>query len=935
MTRNLAKILDIEQLRSFMDAWYQAADICLGLLNPDGETLIRIGSQDLCLTFHRKEPQACCQECLALCTGKGKFPADDESKAVRCGNGLWHVALPVVVQDERLATCLLGPFFYADEIPDEAFFRHRARKLAFNEEAYWQSLQQVPRIDRAKEPKLVTLCREMVKMVTNLSAEACDREERIQLLDRTNQLLYREIVERITAEEERDRFFELSPDLFCVLDHNGRSLRLNKALAETLGYEVESLLGQPYLSFVHPDDHARLLESMQKLLKGGSSLEFPLRLRHRDGHLIETEWSGAGDGNQVYAMGRDLTPKHRQARELIANRERLDQAQQMAQLGRWAWDPKENFITWSDNVYAMFGFDAGIPMSYEVMRQRIHPDDREQLDHTTGLWMREGIGPSYAFRVQRPDGEIRYIEAMAQTERHPDGTVGLLYGVLQDVTEKTRLTLALARERDRMQAVFEATPAFVYLQAPDHTIPFANRRFRESFGDPEGQACYRLIARRDQPCEVCPTFAVFQHKQPVEWEWTDTMGHTFLIRDILFRNEEGQELVLEFGLDITERKQAEMLRHAKEVAEQANEAKSRFLAAMSHEIRTPLNALIGMTDLLAERELDTQSRVYLQSCRTAGEVLMALVNDILDLARIEAGQMELAREVYDLPALLEECFALFTPKALAKGLRWKINRAADLPRRVLGDGTRLRQVLHNMLANALKFTERGEVLFSVAGLPDGDILFSVADTGIGIAEERLQTIFQRFVQADNSITRRFGGSGLGLAISRLLVEAMGGVLQVESREGEGSRFFFQLRLEEVAGDWLQPVRETAQSAVEGLRILVVDDAVENRLLMEAFLADHTVFCSEDGLEGLERFFGACFDVVLMDVQMPRMDGLTATQRIREWERLQNRTATPIIALTANAFREDAQRALQAGCTAHLAKPVRKQMLLDTLARILK
>jgi signal transduction histidine kinase/DNA-binding response OmpR family regulator len=374
---------------------------------------------------------------------------------------------------------------------------------------------------------------------------------------------------------------------------------------------------------------------------------------------------------------------------------------------------------------------------------------------------------------------------------------------------------------------------------------------------------------------------------------------------------------------------------AKRAAEDANQTKSEFLAGMSHEIRTPMTCVLGMADLLVESELTARQRRHVTLLRDAGHLLLAIIDDLLDISKIEAGKLELARMALSPAAVAEGAVAIVRPGAVARGLQLRCELGADLPAWIEGDATRLRQVLLNLLSNAVKFTERGSVSLRVAcvrGAETQQLRFEVADTGIGIDDAQQHLLFQRFSQVGPSIYRRFGGTGLGLAISRHLVEAMGGMIGVDSRIGAGSTFWFAIPYVETAVQTAPEMRQPTGDAGPRARVLVAEDQDMIRELIEAMLSDagHEVVLVRDGAEAIAALTGSDFDVVLMDIQMPGLDGIAATRQIREMgDRIRG---IPIIALTAYAMAEDRERCRAAGANAHLSKPIDRKELLRLIAK---
>jgi PAS domain S-box-containing protein len=528
----------------------------------------------------------------------------------------------------------------------------------------------------------------------------------------------------------------------------------------------------------------------------------------------------------------------------------------------------------------------------------------------------------------------------------------------QEIQDRQRAEEALLRERYLLRTVIDNLPDYVYAKDTQHRFIINNIAHLHALGAAEqGEVLGKTdldfftaeIATRyhaDEEAILHSGTPLLNHEQPR----IDRVGHSqwVLASKVPFRDGSGAVVgIVGISRDISERKLAEVaLRQAKEAAEAANRAKSDFLANVSHELRTPLTGILGMTGLVLDTELSLQQREFLELVRLSGTALLALINDLLDFSKIEAGKLDLDAHDFSLHECLADTLKPLGPQAAGKGLELTWHLAPDVPDELVGDSVRLCQVVVNLVGNAIKFTDRGEVAVKVqmeSATAEGVCLhFTVADTGIGIAPDKQALIFAAFVQADSSTSRRYGGTGLGLAISARLVEMMNGRLWVDSTVGKGSVFHFTVTLTH-SRDTSGKVRGTSaeqrpagplgqrQTSARRLRILLAEDNPVNQKLAFHLLEKrgHSVVVTGNGREALAALEEQPFDVVLLDVQMPEMDGLEVAAAIRAAERGSGHHI-PIVAMTAHALKGDRERCLEAGMDAYVSKPIQPEELFRVI-----
>jgi PAS domain S-box-containing protein len=557
--------------------------------------------------------------------------------------------------------------------------------------------------------------------------------------------------------------------------------------------------------------------------------------------------------------------------------------------------------------------------------------------------------------VGRPDGARVWLLETAHPRRDAAGHVTQVILTFVDITARQEAEEALRNSEERYRQVEEHAPTGLALVAPDGRWLRVNPALCALLGYSEEELIARPFQDLMYPADrdaalyerlLAGDLATYQREE--RYVRKDGRVVWLLLAVSLVRDAAGRPLyAISQAQDITARKRAEeALRRANEDLAQASQAQSAFVATMSHEIRTPLNGVLGLTNLLKRTRLGPRQREYVGAMQSSGEALLALLNDILDYSKIGAGQLSLETRPFDLRRLVGEVVALFAPQARAKKLKLSAEVDPAVPRDLAGDARRLRQVLLNLVSNALKFTERGAIHVGVT-LDAHDartalVWIGVRDTGIGIAPEVQAHLFAPFVQADASTTRRYGGTGLGLAIAKGLVEAMGGKMGMESVPGQGSTFWFTLRLARTAEGESQAISAqpipAALAAAEGAarrRVLVAEDNAINRLVVVGLLQGlgYEVHTAEDGRQAVQAVRRERYDLVLMDVHMPGLDGFAATAAIRRAEAAEGgEWRQPIVALTADALEGDAEKSLAAGMDDHLTKPVNPERLAAVVER---
>jgi len=618
----------------------------------------------------------------------------------------------------------------------------------------------------------------------------------------------------------------------------------------------------------------------------------------------------------------------------------------------WYTDKDMNYQYFNENLTRLTGVDIKQPL-FEKAINILHPEDKDRVEKEMKKAIVRKKPFSLEMRLLTQDGDYRWFINLGQPYYSIEGEFAGYIGIMHDITTSKLASMKILENKGKYRSLLmNMSGGYAYCQIKynDKGIPedLVFTEINDAFEKLIGLHKDRIIKKRYSEIFANNTGLIFQYiknssgelakgKSIFINEYLLPTSHKWCSVSIYCPNKDNLVIIL---YDITQMKESELaLKSAKEAAEAANKAKSEFLANMSHEIRTPINGVVGMIDLTLQTSLTQEQKDNLITAKTCANTLLSIINDILDFSKLEAGKMSIEYENTDLNSLIEEIIKAHVPNVMKKGLELNYSFSSSVPQYIICDPKRLRQILDNLLSNAVKFTEKGEINVDIRRISQKDdqveLKFSVSDTGIGIAAEDFNKIFVSFGQLDSSYTREIGGTGLGLVISKQLVEMMGGKIWVESEKGKGSCFNFTLPVKigremEVKNDELQQMSKTSTP----LNILLVeDDLINQKVIMKMLQAKgHNVDVSCNGKEALKIYKTGKYDVVLMDIQMPEIDGIETTWRIRQIDGPIYHT--PVIALTAYALKGDRERFLAMGMDEYMSKPINMFELFAVIDKVI-
>lgn len=787
-----------------------------------------------------------------------------------------------------------------------------------------------------------------------------------------NKLIYAvasDITEKIKTEESlfiRNLVFNNSLASNSIANEKGIIIDVNISFLKLWGFEIEEVLNKPIPFFFEKEGEAKaILEALNR--DGKWEGVFTAKRKDQSTFLAESKATRIIDDAGIFKGYQssvvDITEREKAIRRIKESENYLKHVIEFLPIGLGVSNKNGKIKYLNKASINKFGYTINEIPDVETWAVKLYPDP-EYRQKALAIWNgdlqnlfenKAQITPTRIYSLQNKYGKTIHTELTATLINDE------LYVLFNDVSERYQTEEVIRKNEEKFRSFFtnitEGVAIHQLVKSPEgipcnYKITEINNAYTEQTGLQPEHVINRLateIYQTQDPPYLKEFSSVAQTQIPMRFEtYFPPMDKHFIIS--VFSTSPEQFITV--FQDITSRKtrEKELRRINEELAQAnrcvtaANKAKSEFLANISHEIRTPMNVVIGMSDLLLNTPpLTAEQENFVQLINKSGQTLLDLINNILEISQIEAGNITLENKDFHVFETVQEILTLLSFKIQKKGLRLETSFDPEVPNWIVGDNLRLKQILLNLLSNAIKFTSKGSIGLNVSCIKKNDthccVKFLVADTGIGIAEDKICHLFQRFNQLDSSITKNFGGTGLGLSISKELVELMNGTIKVSSEEGRGTSFIVEIPflIGEEPKTEAQPTIQQVPHDKRPLKILLAEDTEENCTLIMHYLKNHpySIEIATNGIEALDKFKKNEYDLILMDMQMPKMDGLTATKEIRSIEKETGRQAIPIVALTAYALHEEKERFLQGGCDLHLIKPVKKMELIQTILEITK
>lgn len=970
----LADIIDAGELEKLIEDFYKLTGISTSILDLDSNVIVGVGRQRICRDFHWKNPESH-KNCLESDYRLTEDLKPGKYNIFKCKNNLWDIATPIIVKGHHLGNLFMGQFFLDDEPPDLELFRNQAGKFGFDETGYLEAVREVP----CKSPETVNLAMKLITGFANIiSTLSINNIKLVRLLKEKEKLVHaleagREQF-RNTFYNIGDGVITVDNS-----GHIGHLNRVTEELTGRREDEISGRKLEEVIQFVGRDGVTPVIDPLTGFTERGNpmrSCNHTLLIKETGKKIpVSGTTSPIRDSNGeltgVVFVFRDQSGEIDRKRVNRLREQRL--TRQRTALSRLSVNDKiiSGDISEAKKVLAK---EASLAIRTERVSIWLLSEDRKEIKcielyesgkkrHSEGAVFKTGKNEKYLgilkkeSRINSSDvlsdhrltelkdnyfipleifslldagifiggelaGVVSFEEVGARREWHSDdesfaSTIASLMGQILINADRKMTYEALRESLEKNQALINSIPDLVFLFSRDGVFLNYHAPSRDHLYVPAEKFMNRPIGvvmpeyLADLTYKHLKRLFKTRRTQLYEYEMIDEgRSRYFDARMVLCGEDKAMTIIRE----ITEEKMTKQeLLIAKERAEESDRLKSAFLANMSHEIRTPMNSIIGFSGLLNNNDLDGEKRKkYIEIINSNADHLLKLIDDIIDISKIESGSIELIEETVDINQLFEELMRMFYDRKAGVLIRYV---QAEYPL-VSSDKLKLTQALSNLIGNAIKFTDRGYVEYS-AVISDMELLFRVSDTGAGIPENERARVFDRFAQGEQSLLMSRGGTGLGLAIAKAYVEKMGGRIWFDSRVGQGSNFYFTIPFKP-AGE-ITEVKTASPAAIDGkLNILVAEDDILNYILIEEIFAgqDVEILHARNGQEAVEMCAGNYFDIVLMDIKMPVMDGLEATKRIKSLY-----PELPVIAISAHAFRPDLEKAIQAGCDDYLTKPI--------------
>ena len=932
----LADIIDIEELRVLMEDTFNVSKVGGAILDVSGKILVSTTMEDICGEFHRVHPDTaknCFESDLALGSGvpAGTF------KAYRCKNNMWDMVTPLYIGGKHVGNIYVGQFFYEDEDVDYEEFRRQARLHGFDESAYIAALDRVPRLKRETVDRAMAFYLKLAEMISSLSY--------------TTIKLSRNIVQHEQAEEKLKETTELLQnitdnmhDFIAVTDLQGNFKFAGKSL-ELLGYDLEYLIGRNVMEFVHPDDIGYLTDVNTKCLEEKQDSEkAQYRYRRADGTYIWLETIGRfikddeGNIKEIVFSSRDITELKQKQAELNDSSKKFTKVFLENPVGMLiARVSDATIIDVNKSLEKISGFTRDEFIGNNTINLQLWADTADR-DRVIQILAESGTVRDYDCQFRLKDGTTRWGNYAADIININGEQCFLI--ILQDITDRKMLEKQLIHTETLFNLITDNISDFIMIAGLDYKLQYASKSVAEKSGYTLAEVLQipldklyteesykKLIdtaSRELTPDRLNDPYCDISIELDLECVNKDGSTIWNSLKYRLIRDEHGRpDCILSIGRDITERKQAE------EQLKKLYNEKSLYLSKMSHEIRTPLSSIIGMTDLALMTDDDSVRLDFLETVKSSSQHLLGVINNVIDYSKIESQGVVLRHIAFNLSSEIEQAVSIVYPQSLDKHLYLETDIKIPHDVIVLGDPVRFRQVLINIIGNSVKFTEKGGVVISAeqvseksSGLPySADFQISITDTGPGIPDEKKDAVFDVFNQADPGNN----GSGLGLPIAREIIQMMGGTITLESEPGHGSSFIIDVPFPvSDAQSEDTPVSDVPVSHADvAYTILIAEDNPIIRKLLTTVIRKygHTAITAGNGRQAIDLLKEQHFDLILMDVEMPEMDGIEAVQRIRSGESGADKANIPIIGLSAHESGDIEHKCLDAGMNWYVTKPI--------------